>query len=274
MSTNFELQRQVAADASRKVYRRPAQIRRAFVGRPQGVDGPNPLALMLRGGRGGQVRLKLYLSLLWIGSGEPHTVTAPARSWATLLGLEDPDGNGARRVRAAIEWLTDRRFIKVDAPLGRPMKLTLLRETGTGERYSVPGAAISEARREGRPDNVEDRYLQLPASFWESGWIAALTGPAVAMLLVLLHARGNNGREIWFSPSVARMTYGLSVDTRSAGVHELADYNVIAINRRLVAPGALAHRRVRNTYSLYLDRLTEHPPTERPTAAFLVGLAE
>lgn len=197
--------------------------------------------------------------MLWLGSGAPHSVTAPARSWATLLGLPDPDNRGARRIRDAIVWLEERRFITVDSPPGVAPTLMLLNELRTGMDYSVPGAAIVEARAAGELGEVSDRYVQLPAAFWENGWVATLSGAGTAMLLVLLHADRSRGREIWFSPSTAKATYELSRDTRSAGLTELAGYGVVSISRRPVQPSALAQRRMRNAYVLHLDELNKEP---------------
>src|SRR5688500_8111034 len=90
---------------------RELQLRRSFVARREGKVGPPPLALLMRGGRGGEVRLKLLLSLLWVGAKPPHDVTFPSRAWAHLIGLADPDTNGARRIREAIDWLTHHRFL-------------------------------------------------------------------------------------------------------------------------------------------------------------------
>jgi hypothetical protein len=38
----------------------------------------------------------------------PHDLAYPARAWATLLGLPDPAGRGARRINEAILWLEQR----------------------------------------------------------------------------------------------------------------------------------------------------------------------
>ncbi|HVF74574.1 MAG TPA: hypothetical protein VM938_05955, partial [Acidimicrobiales bacterium] len=79
------------------------------------------MTTMLRGGRGGAVRLKLYLSFLWFAAAPPHDVTYPARAWASLLGLEDPEARGARRIIDAITWLDAHDFVVVE---GRPRRAT------------------------------------------------------------------------------------------------------------------------------------------------------
>src|SRR5690349_10721147 len=77
-----------------------APVRTAFVIAEEGRVRP-PMAELLSsttgsggGGRGGQVRLKLYLSLLWVCAKAPYEAIRPARAWAALLGLEDIEGRG------------------------------------------------------------------------------------------------------------------------------------------------------------------------------------
>lgn len=53
-------------------------------------DQPQPLARLLRGGRGGAVRLKLYMAMLWMAAKEPHDVTFPDRAWAELFRATCP----------------------------------------------------------------------------------------------------------------------------------------------------------------------------------------
>jgi len=55
----------------------------------------------------GTVRVKLELTFLWFAA-NPHDLAYPARAWATLLGLPDPAGRGARRINEAILWLEQR----------------------------------------------------------------------------------------------------------------------------------------------------------------------
>src|SRR5688500_12129784 len=55
-----------ARDVRRRARNRHAQVRRRFVQRKTFGDPPPPMTRMLRGGQGGAVRLKLYLSILWL----------------------------------------------------------------------------------------------------------------------------------------------------------------------------------------------------------------
>jgi hypothetical protein len=80
---------------------RSAAVRYRFVARDAPEEDPPPLARLLRGGggRGGAARLKLYLSMLWLSRNEDSPrFDYPAHQWARLLGFDDPDGAGARRI--------------------------------------------------------------------------------------------------------------------------------------------------------------------------------
>ena len=94
-------------------------MRTSFVIAEEGRTRP-PLAELLSnttgnggGGRGGQIRLKLYLSLLWVCAKAPYEATRPARAWAALLGLDDVDGRGARRIHSAFRDLEDRDMVRI-----------------------------------------------------------------------------------------------------------------------------------------------------------------
>ena len=257
----LEMARSTAAVLHSRIRgRESVPVRRSFIARDPGVEEIPPLARILRSGRGGGVRLRLYLSLLWVAVSEPHDVALPARTWAGLLGLRDPEGTGARQVRSGFSWLEANSFVRVEEVPGLPSRVTLLDETGTGEDYTLPARAFKRAEAAERDPNAHI-YVRLPATFWTCGWAAQLSGPATAMLLVLLEARGGRAsdRELWFSPSVADNRYTLSENTRSAGVHELAAAGLVVVHRRPVDPQALTYRRVRNTYTLLLDNLSRSP---------------
>src|SRR5688572_19748264 len=89
-----ELQLSVAQRAAEQAGARSAAIRYAFIARAEAADPSPPLARLLRGsgGRGGAVRLKLYLTMLWLARGRQDPVFAyPAQQYAALLGLPSPE---------------------------------------------------------------------------------------------------------------------------------------------------------------------------------------
>src|SRR5205823_14327958 len=109
--------------------------------------------------------------LLWIAANPPHDTTFPSRAWAELLDLDDPGHRGARRVQEAVAWLETNRFLRSEKIPGLPSRLYLLNEAGTGQPYEHPAKS-------------KQPYVTLPTSFWTKGWIAVLTGSAVAILLI------------------------------------------------------------------------------------------
>lgn len=218
------------------------------------------MAQLLRGGRGGEVKLKVYLSALWVAVADPYDVSMPGSSWAQLVGLPDPRSRGAHRVNGALRKLVEANLLRAEAKPGQASRFFLLEETGTGRDYRPPGQRIGTLKSAGK-DFSEHLYLQAPNSLWTNGWIARLNGPALAMLLVLLaQAGGRNPEDLWFSPGVADQRFHLSAETRKRGVDQLAELRLVTVGRRPVARSTFDTVRLRNTYSLSLDRLKEEAP--------------
>lgn len=141
---------------------------------------------------------------------------------------------------------------------GQPNRITLLDEGGRGVAYRLPGDAYNKAR--GTGEEWRHRYIQIPDTLWTNGWLATLSGAALAMLLVLfgeLGQRDATKTDIWFSPSRAQKIYGLSEDTRSKGLRELRTAGLITARKRAVSRDVLDFRRLRNTYRLELDKLND-----------------
>lgn len=218
-----------AAKLNKKLKRRAAKVRFDFV--RSGNDGLSPLARMLRGGQGGEVRLKLLLSLLWVGGGgDERHMTRPYRaiSWAALLDLPDPRGSGTRRVRDAMQWLEREGFVEQERVPGRAKSFHLLLEDGTKRDYFDPAKHAHEQKESGAQVG---HYISLPSTFWTDGWIQTLSGRAVAMLLIL--ASETYGATTWkaISPSRARERYVISEDTWSKGVKELKERGLILVKK-------------------------------------------
>lgn len=244
-----------------------APVRSAFTVLPNKTaetTSPAPTsAALLRGGRGGEVKLKVELSALWIAVAEPYDVRLPGWAWAELVGLPDPRGRGARRVNAAIRQLAQHELIKSDGGRGIVNELTLLEETGTTQDYTPPGERIDELRRTGQ-DITDHLYFKVPNGLWTNGWIAALTGRGLAMLLVLLQqtaGAGREDREVWFSPRAAERRLHLSQETIKAGIGDLEQLGLVTVHRRPVTYNPLEPTRLRKTYTLHTTRLTHEEPT-------------
>jgi hypothetical protein len=252
--------RSTATYISSRVKRERVQIRRGFVESSAPPSVP-PLTQLLRGGRGGEVKIKLLLSMIWVAAKAPYDVTFPARSWATLLALPDPGGKGAARITDALRTLEQQGFVSMKKHRGQPSSITLLSELGTGESYSHPGDVWQKLDpSDTRSRRAAPRYMQLSVSLWTNGWIAALSGPALSMLLILLtSARGRDPENLWFSQSVAATRYGLTEPTRRKGIDELAQYGLVTLQRAVIAGSPLSTNRHRNVYTVNVDRFETLP---------------
>ena len=95
------------------------------------------------------------------------------------------------------------------------------------------------------------------------------TSAAVAMYLAVLHGQGpaGDGRQVWFSPGLARSQFDLSDDTRSKGLTELTRTGLISTSRRPVGLGPFDDNRYRNVYTINSAALAQHatvpPPAPR-----------
>lgn len=256
-----------AEDVASRVSMRPVPVRNGFIeSLDPSATGDAPLAVLLRGGQGGAVRLKLLLSMLWFAVRPPHETSYPARGWAGLLGLDEYETNGARRITAAIDWLEDKALLRVVRKPGVPSKVFLLDERGRGAAYELPFTALEAKREAGGQEGRDDYYVTLPAEFFTRGWISVLSAPAVAMLLVMVleahYSRRTKG--LWHSPAQARARFGLSQDTRTAGLQELELYGIVDRRTGPVSPGVFDMKRRRNVYDLHVEQLKVDPGQPRP----------
>jgi hypothetical protein len=218
------------------------QVPELFIRRAdQSLDAP-PLALLLRGGQGGEVRLKLYLTMLLLAVRPPYDIRepVPARSWAAALGIPDPENRGARRVGDAITWLAEHKFLETERRQGAPGAVRLLHSDLSGHPYARP--------------TERERYITLPLGLWEQGWIARLSGTALALMIVLLDMQSARTEPQWISPAQARRRYDLSPDTWSKALKELTAFELVTILRRPQG-GEFNYQRMRNAYWVRTDLL-------------------
>lgn len=236
-----------AESAAERVRERAAPIRRAFI--KGSADAPPPLYRIMR--RGGAIRLKLFLSLLWIAGGAPYSTGFPARRWATLLDLPNPEGNGSRRIKDGLSQLQALGMVRLERRGGKPMYVYVRDDAGRNKEY-------------GHPASARDSYLKLPHEFWTKGWLAGLSGIAIAILLVLLEWSDGRARDqsVWIAPSEARGKYHFSADSWTRGTNELVDAGLVRRRRIPVEPNNFDWRRVRNTYVVLMDRLRDGPEAE------------
>lgn len=239
-----------------------APVRRIFASDPD-VDKP-ALASLLSGaggrggGRGGQVRIKLLLSLLWVCSAAPYTTQRPASAFAALLGLDDYQDSGSRRIQQALRDLADRGFVRVQQQGAHSPTIELLSETGNGSRYTSPVEAYNTLSRKEGTSAAElraHRYFRVPTAYWADGWVSQLSGAATAMYLAMLAEKSPKATEVWFSPSRAEARFGLAASTRKAGIKELQEAGAIATTSRSVSETGriIDPTRRRNVYRLDIE---------------------
>jgi hypothetical protein len=237
-----------------KSRRSSVPLPRPFIRDADAEEGP-PLARILRGGQGGEVKLKVLLTMHLEGVREPNNVSGVPAYWALTLGLEDPHGNGARRVRDAIAWLAAQSFIRIDRGGPQP-ECFLLSPLGDGGAYHRP--------------NPAEGYIRVPTAMWHNGWIATLSGTALALWLILADLQGGReAQDVWVQPDEARERYRLSEDTFTKGISELERHHLVRVTKQPQGVDEAYYNRVRNAYRLYGGRLLDTPhsdPGETSTA--------
>lgn len=208
---------------------------------------PPPLARIIRGGRGGEVRLKLYLTACLIAAAPPfeYSRPSPAARWAEALSLPSPTKSGARRVSDAFTWLAEHKYLDVDRGRGRPPAFTLLSQSLNGKEYVKPA----------------NSYVPVPLALWTSHWISVLSGVELAVYLAILDGRGDDDvgtASPRFFTGDQRDEYCFAADTWTRGTRQLVDHGLIAAESR-VEGGPMLFRRNRKIYRVLEDALQSEP---------------
>jgi hypothetical protein len=227
-------------------------VRRAFVRNDDRTVKPPLAKLVSSGGRGGAVPLKLYLALLWRCSADPFWTDILARKWALLLGLDEPNTLGARRITKALAVLESEHLVHLERRRGESTIVTLLDESGSGSSYMLPSTAYERADESEKPAH---RYFKVPLALWTQGQVQSMSAAALAMLLVLIEERNLDGRPTWWSTERFPGLFALSPTIRSKGTAELEVRGLIRVTKQLVTPATslaptFSRDRVRNTYKL------------------------
>ena len=244
---------------------RQLQLRKAFVRRAGAAEALPPA---VRLDRASPTYLKLFLTMIWASAGrgldprdlprtsrmveaveqrgrqeaagwpasrlhllpsDPHTTTFPLVDYAVLVGLDKPKTAGTAAIRRGIRHLESEGLIRAERRQGTVPTLQLLREDGTGKPYSLPAD-----KRSSPTGAAEGRYVTLPPTVWTNGWIAALSGRALLVLVSLLVQRDIDPEKLTFvAPSIRESLYGIGEDTFSRGASELEYYGIVG---RTVAP--------------------------------------
>jgi hypothetical protein len=154
--------------------------------------------------------------------------------------------------------------------------VTPLIDFGTGRPYSSPSETYNHLKLQGlRADQLAvHRYFRVPSMLWTSGLISRLTGPGLAMLLVLrCEQQGKDGAPVWFSPDRALTRFGLAESTRRQGLEQLrAEGVVTTVSRKLSESGDFidVYRR-RKVHTLTLAAQPAAPASPPTVAEFMAG---
>lgn len=171
-----------------------------------------------------------------------------------MIGISDPD-RGARTVTANFKALADRRFITLEpAKGGLPPRVTLLDELGTGGPYS---------RADGK-DHLS--YFRIPETLWTSGAIGDLSGPGLAMYLVMLYYHRSDRPGVWLSPNYFSEHHGLSEGTRLHGINDLHEQGLISIEERIMDSAGTTENKMFPRRILRLNRKFLPPPAAEDPA--------
>lgn len=243
----------------------PPRVRRCFAratdlnGQELVPDGQRtPLSTMIFGGQGGEVRLKLYLTLVWLGVRTPWAVQdVPYSVWAQLFGLPQPETNGAHRIGDAVTWLENHGFIIANRQQGRTTRLAPRRENADAD-YLPPQFDEDNKLVPG------DGYFRLPRELWTMGWMSVLSGAALTCLIILfdegsgkdtggLHHEGTNHDytdlgefpTAWLSESQLEKRYRVSFDLWEKGLAELTEWGLVERSWAKHAPAFEGRRRRR-----------------------------
>ncbi|MGI8521512.1 MAG: hypothetical protein ACR2MC_13100 [Actinomycetota bacterium] len=207
---------------------------------------PAPLSAMIQGGRGGDVRLKLYLTTaLLAGSNKSHKdlganaiTNVSGAAWARALALPNPSTQGARRVAAAQNWLHEAKLVNVERrPASEPL-LRLRSADGSGRRWTRPTSP----------------YIRVPLGLWRNYWIWVLDATELAVFIALIDFVGSRGADAkakpqWMYPE-EREQYGLSDDTWRLASASLQEKELITTDYGLAPSRDFEGQRHRRTYQV------------------------
>ncbi|MEN0102007.1 MAG: hypothetical protein AAGC90_03695 [Curtobacterium sp.] len=203
----------------------------SFVRSADGSEDPPPLARLSGAGRGGEIRLKLFLTFAMRATrGRPTLSNRRPPRLARMLAL--PEETGPRRVADAMRWLVRNRFITISPQTGTPGQL-LLQDGGD------PASDLASSDQHGR-------YISVPIELWTSGLILGMSGRELAIYIALLDVTYDNGEGAMSGHQ--KRQYGISDDTWTRAVRELRRRRMIAVRKKVDDDGETLPR-VRTIYS-------------------------
>ncbi|GAA4301439.1 hypothetical protein GCM10023086_17330 [Streptomyces venetus] len=213
------------------------------------IDGVRPpLARLIQGGRGGEVRLKLYLCITMMATAKPYDLRQPPapHAWARMLAL--PSDTGPRRVNSNLKWLSQNGFIELEPRRGNTPAIKLI-------STEQPGGVYVRASTQGR-------YVGIPIEFWRHGWILHLSATGIALLFALIEAQGGYKKPRYVTKE-RRDSYGLSHNTWTAARKELEKQGFLMV-KQTPQGSDFDYRRLRNSYWVDEGRFLDPPGSILP----------
>jgi hypothetical protein len=231
-------------------------ILKDFVQKPRGngESRQGPLAEFIRG-RDPRALQAFLLIISVNSSGEGKhgwSTTLPIKVWARAFGTTQNAtlASAATAASKVLTRLSNRNLItREKAGQSRQVRVTLLREDGSGQPYTRPASGNN------------DRFLKLPHAYWTDGWNDKLDLPATAMLLLALHEKPG------FELPTEKMSewYGWSADTAERGFRTLYDHGILDVHTRMkkapLSPTGLSKVNLYRLRPPFAETQQPKPPT-------------
>jgi hypothetical protein len=151
-----------------------------------------------------------------MASAEPWNCRLPSEAWVSALGLgKNAAKDSAKTAVSKIMGRLEKRKLIRRERSKRLSDVFLLKEDGSGDPFERP-----------RADRLEDRWLQLPHSYWLERHYETLHLPAKVMLLVALSLPDGFRLPYEFAPA----WYGVSPDSAEEGLRELRNAGLLAVD--------------------------------------------
>jgi hypothetical protein len=173
---------------------------------------PPALARLFGAGRGGEVRLKLFLTFaMRAARGRPTLKNRQPRTLARMLAL--PERTGPRRVADAMRWLERNRFITITPQAGTAGELPL--QDGEDPPGDLPTR------------DQHGQYVSVPIELWTSGLILDMSARELAIYIALLDVTYD--KDEGSMSGHQKQQYGISDDTWTRAVSELRRRRLITV---------------------------------------------
>jgi hypothetical protein len=222
----------------------PRAFVRSLVVLPDAIPPTPPLARLIQGGQGGEVRLKLYLLFTLMATRQPFDIRNPPTPSTFARTLDLAPTTGARRITSNMNWLADHHFIALTKRPGLTSSIQLLDPQGNGAPMGDPRSPMP--------------YVSIPLGFWSRGWLLHLSPVAVAVLFSLSEHLGGYKMPRYMLPD-RRESYRLSHDTWTRGSRELEDNGLLTVST-ITQGEEYVYTRRRNNYWLNVDLLDTPVP--------------